>query len=53
MVIFPQVESFPLTALADLKTVAPSVFDLFGPAGDWTRAAEAEFLRLYAEGAYD
>ena len=52
MVIFPQVESFPLTALADLKTAAPSVFRLLGPAGDWTRAAEAEFLRLYAGEIY-
>jgi D-arabinose 1-dehydrogenase-like Zn-dependent alcohol dehydrogenase len=52
MVIFPQVESFPLTALADLKTAAPSVFELIGPAGDWTRAAEAEFLRLYAGEVY-
>jgi threonine dehydrogenase-like Zn-dependent dehydrogenase len=53
MVIFPQVESFPLTALADLKTAAPSVFNLLGSAGDWTRRAETEFLRLYARGAYD
>ena len=52
MVIFPQVESFPLTALADLKTAAPSVFKLLGPAGDWTREAEAEFLRLYAGAVY-
>ena len=52
MVIFPQVESFPLTALADLRTAAPSVFKLLGPAGDWTREAEAEFLRLYAGEVY-
>ena len=52
MVIFPQVESFPLTALADLKAAAPSVFRLLGPAGDWTREAEAEFLRLYAGETY-
>ena len=31
MVIFPQVESFPLTALTDLKTAAQSVFKLLGP----------------------
>ena len=52
MVIFPQVASFPLTALADLKTAAPSVFKLLGPTGDWTREAEAEFLRLYAHAVY-
>jgi len=52
MVIFPQVESFPLTALAGLKAVAPSVYDLLGPAGDWTREAEAKFLRLYAGETY-
>ena len=33
MVIYPQVESFPLTALADLKAVAPEVYDLLGPRG--------------------
>ena len=47
MVIFPQVESFPLTALADLKTAAPSVFRLLGPRRLDARG-EAEFLRLYA-----
>jgi L-sorbose 1-phosphate reductase len=52
MVIFPQVASFPLTALADLKAAASSVYGLLGPAGDWTRAAEAEFLRLYAGEVY-
>ena len=52
MVIFPQVEFFPLTAVADLKTAAPSVFKLLGPIGDWTREAEAEFLRLYAGEVY-
>ena len=52
MVIFPQVESFPLTALADLRKAAPSVFNLLGPAGDWTREAETEFMRLYAGETY-
>ena len=52
MVIFPQVASFPLTALADLKAAAPSVYELLGPTGDWTREAEAEFLRLYAGETY-
>jgi threonine dehydrogenase-like Zn-dependent dehydrogenase len=52
MVIYPQVASFPLTALADLKGPAPAVYDLLGPAGLWTREAEAEFLRRYAGGVY-
>jgi L-sorbose 1-phosphate reductase len=47
-VIFPRVPSFPLTALAELGEVAPSVAALLSPSGQWTRAAEAEFLRRYA-----
>ncbi|MGE5603798.1 MAG: alcohol dehydrogenase catalytic domain-containing protein, partial [Nitrososphaerales archaeon] len=53
MVIYPQVESFPLTALADLKSAAPKVYDLLGPRGAWSREAEAEFLRTYAGHAYE
>ena len=53
MVIYPQVENFPLTALADLKTAAPAVYDLLGPRGAWTREAEAEFLRRHAGFAYE
>jgi threonine dehydrogenase-like Zn-dependent dehydrogenase len=53
MVIFPQVEGFPLTALADLKTSAPGIYDLLGPRGAWTREAEAEFLRTYAGQIYE
>jgi len=52
MVIYPQVPAFPLTALADLKGVAPAVHDLLDGQGQWTRVAEAEFLRRYAGGAY-
>jgi len=48
VVIYPQVRSFPLTGLADLKNVAPAVTAKLGPGGAWTRAAEAEFLRLYS-----
>ena len=53
MVIYPQVESFPLTALEDLKSIAPDVHDLLGPRGAWTREAEAEFLRTYAGHVYE
>ncbi len=53
MVIYPQVESFPLTALADLRAKAPIVYDLLGPRGAWSREAEAELLRTYAFSAYE
>jgi L-sorbose 1-phosphate reductase len=52
MVIFPQVTSFPLTALPDLEKVAPSVFARLAPDGTWTREAEMEFLQLYAKDVY-
>ena len=52
MVIYPQIESFPLTALADLKGSAPAVYDRLGEGGTWTREAEAEFLRVFAPGVY-
>jgi len=52
MVIYPQVEAFPLTALADLKDRALTVYARLGEGGTWTREAEAEFLRLYAPGIY-
>ena len=52
MVIYPQVEAFPLTALADLKAAAPTVYARLGAGGGWTREAEAEFLRFYAPGMY-
>ena len=50
VVIFPQVASFPLTPLAELKTVAPNVYERLSPAGTWTREAELEFLRSYGQG---
>ena len=52
MVIYPQVEAFPLTALPDLKEPAPTVYARLGAGAAWTREAEAEFLRLYAPGVY-
>jgi threonine dehydrogenase-like Zn-dependent dehydrogenase len=53
IVIFPQVASFPLTALADLASVEPEVHRLLGPRNAWTREAELAFLRKYAPGQYD
>jgi D-arabinose 1-dehydrogenase-like Zn-dependent alcohol dehydrogenase len=52
MVIFPQARRFPLTALAGLKPIAPTVYDLLGPAASWTREAESEFLRRFAGDIY-
>ncbi len=52
MVIYPQAAAFPLTALADLKGIVPAVHDLLDSQGQWTRAAEAEFLRRYAGDVY-
>jgi threonine dehydrogenase-like Zn-dependent dehydrogenase len=45
VVIYPNIKEFPLTALADLKEVLPTVFALLKD-GEWTNAAEEEFLRL-------
>jgi L-sorbose 1-phosphate reductase len=52
MVIYSQVPAFPLTALADLKPIAPAVYDLLDAQGLWTREAEREFLRRYAGDVY-
>jgi threonine dehydrogenase-like Zn-dependent dehydrogenase len=48
VVIFPQAPDFPLTGLPELKAAAPTVHSRLGPGGIWSRAAESEFLRLYA-----
>jgi hypothetical protein len=48
VVIFPQAPDFPLTGLPELKDTAPTVHARLGPGGIWSRAAENEFLRLYA-----
>lgn len=44
-VIFPQIENLPLTALADLATVRPSVFAKLRDGRFWTAQAEAELLQ--------
>ena len=46
MVIYPQVEAFPLTALADLKAAAPPVYDLLAPGGGWTRRGRGGVLAV-------
>ena len=44
-VIFPQVEDLPLTALADLKSVRPRVYEKLRDGQFWTAEAEEELLR--------
>jgi L-sorbose 1-phosphate reductase len=45
VVIYPQIEDFPLTYLEDLKGVLPNVYAKLGPNESWTVEAEAEFLK--------
>jgi len=45
VVIYPNIKEFPLTALTDLKDKLPTVYALLKD-GEWTNAAEEEFLRL-------
>jgi hypothetical protein len=45
VVIYPQIESFPLTRLPELADVLPQVYAKLGPNESWTVEAEAEFLR--------
>lgn len=46
VVIFPQINSFPLTPLADLNDRLPSVYAKLKAGREWTVEAEREFLRL-------
>jgi len=46
VVIFPQIEDFPLTELPELRFSLPSVHNLLGPGEAWTREAENELLRI-------
>jgi threonine dehydrogenase-like Zn-dependent dehydrogenase len=46
VVIFPQIENFPLTELPELRFSLPSVHNLLGPGNTWTREAENELLRI-------
>ena len=45
VVIFPHIKDFPLTALSDLKDKLPTVYAKLEN-GQWSHAAEEEFLRL-------
>jgi threonine dehydrogenase-like Zn-dependent dehydrogenase len=46
VVIFPQIENFPLTELPALRFCLPSVHNLLGPGETWTKEAEEELLRI-------
>lgn len=50
VVIFPQIEEFPLTSLAELKDKLPSVYEKLKNGREWTVEAEAEFLRIMLPG---
>ena len=46
IVIYPQIKSFPLTALPELVEKLPSVYALLENGREWTVEAENEFLQL-------
>jgi hypothetical protein len=46
VVIYPNIKDLPLTPLAEFKDKFPSVYAQLNELGEWTAAAEAEFLRL-------
>jgi L-sorbose 1-phosphate reductase len=45
VVIYPNIKELPLTPLAELKEKLPSVHARLNERGEWTKAAEEEFLR--------
>jgi L-sorbose 1-phosphate reductase len=49
VVIYPNIKALPLTALADLKDVLPSVHAKLKDGREWTNEAEEEFLRVMLE----
>ncbi len=46
VVIFPNIQEFPLTPLTDLKDRLPSVYAKLSNGREWNKEAEDEFLRL-------
>jgi len=42
--IYPNIKELPLTPLAELKEKLPTVYAQLNARGEWTRAAEEEFL---------
>jgi threonine dehydrogenase-like Zn-dependent dehydrogenase len=51
VVIFPQIENFPLTPLEALQEKLPTVYAKLRDGREWTVAAEKEFLELMLPGA--
>jgi threonine dehydrogenase-like Zn-dependent dehydrogenase len=49
--IFPLIPDLPLTPLADLKNVYPTVYAKLKDGQFWTKDAEEELLRIAAEGS--
>ena len=45
VVIYPHIKELPLTTLAELKGKLPTVYARLNDRGEWTNAAEEEFLR--------
>jgi L-sorbose 1-phosphate reductase len=45
VVIYPNIQDLPLTTLGGLKEKLPSVYARLNARGEWTNAAEEEFLR--------
>jgi threonine dehydrogenase-like Zn-dependent dehydrogenase len=46
VVIYPNIKEMPLTPLAEFQEKFPSVYAKLDELGEWTAAAEEEFLRL-------
>ena len=46
VLIYPNIKELPLTPLSEFKEKFPSVYARFNELGEWTQAAEEEFLRL-------
>lgn len=46
VLIYPHIKEMPLTPLSEFKEKFPSVHARFNELGEWTQAAEEEFLRL-------
>jgi D-arabinose 1-dehydrogenase-like Zn-dependent alcohol dehydrogenase len=49
IVIYPNIKDLPLTSIADLKEMLPTVYAALKDGREWTNAAEAELLRLMLE----
>ncbi len=45
VVIYPNIKELPLTTLGELKEKLPTVYARLNARGEWTNAAEEEFLR--------